>query len=235
MVTGMPRPILILDCYIAGSAADNIQRNLAWPTAVVRAGREPLPDSLARYAGVVITGSAASAITGPDSSAPGWVAPLVEWLADALRTDKPVLGICFGHQVVAAAACGPDAVQECVAPEVGWLDIERDPGIEDPLLAGFPSRFRTFVSHAEEVVAGADIQILASSPNCPVQAYRLGSRPVWGVQFHCEMLADEEADIVRGRARKHPSLGLVPNTLLATRIDSQALARQLVYNFSRQL
>ena len=231
----MSRPVLIVDCYIEGCAADNVRRSLPGPTAVVRPSREPLPTSLTGYAGLVVTGSAASAIIGPGSSAPGWVPPLVGWLADALVTDMPVLGICFGHQVVAAAACGANVVRACAAPEVGWLDIDQIPGMDDPILAGFPSSFRTFLSHAEEVVAAGEMRVLASSSGCAVQAYRLGRARVWGVQFHCEMLADEEADLVRGRAEKHPQLALDPATVIASRVDSRELARQLFANFARQL
>lgn len=231
----MPQPVLIIDCYIEGSAADNIQRVLPWPTSVFRPSRDRLPESLAGYAGVVISGSAASAITGRGSRAPNWVRPFIAWLADALQTDTAVLGICFGHQAVAAAACGAHVVRECAVPEVGWLDIERAPGENDPLLAGFPSPFRTFVSHAEEVVARGQMRVLASSPGCPVHAYRLADARVWGVQFHCEMRSPEEADIVRGRARKHPQLALEPEALIASRVDSQALATRLFENFARQL
>lgn len=231
----MSRPVLIVDCYVDGSAAANIRRSLPRATSVVRANRDRLPASLAGYAGVIVTGSAASAMTGPGSDAPVWVQPLVAWLADVLRADTAVLGICFGHQVVAAAACGADVVRACAPPEVGWLDIALDQDVDDPLLAGLPARFRTFVSHAEEVVAAGDMRVLASSPGCAVHAYRLGLSRVWGVQFHCEMLADEEVAIVRGRAVKHPELALDVEGAQAEQVDSRALASQLFANFARQL
>jgi GMP synthase (glutamine-hydrolysing) len=99
----------------------------------------------------------------------------------------PVLGVCYGMQLMAHLTGGR------VAPsgerEYGRAEIEVTG--TDELFAGFPPGTRTTVwaSHGDRVELAADsFAVLASSANAPVAAFRHRSRPLFGVQFHCEVV-----------------------------------------------
>ena len=76
--------------------------------------------------------------------------------------------------------------------EFGWIDI---PVLNagDVLPTG---SFQTFTSHFDEIVPEChpEMRLLASTPDCVVQAVRWGARPVWGIQPHPEI------DVACGRA-----------------------------------
>lgn len=100
--------------------------------------------------------------------------------------NRPFLGVCLGHQLLADAlggTCGPQR-----PPEIGILDIELTPaGKADPLFAGLPPAFKALQWHSVAVAQapeGADV--LASSPICRCQAMRAAPR-AWGIQYHVEL------------------------------------------------
>lgn len=100
--------------------------------------------------------------------------------------DRPFLGICLGHQLLADAlggTCGPQR-----PPEIGVLDIElTTAGREDPIFAGLPARQSVLQWHSVKVAEppGAAV-VLASSAVCRVQAMRVGRR-AWSMQYHVEV------------------------------------------------
>lgn len=117
------------------------------------------------------------------------IAVVKEWLL----LDRPYLGICLGHQVLAKAA-GADVVA-CPKKEIGFRnDLDElhtirltEEGRQDPLFRGILETEQTvFQLHGEMVKANDMIRILATGDNCPVQAIRIGER-AYGVQFHFEL------------------------------------------------
>ena len=106
---------------------------------------------------MVISGSSASVNEPPE-----WIPPLARLVEQAVTRSTPVLGVCFGHQLLAHVVMGPGSVGLADQPEVGFLEIEVVS--DDPLFEGIPSPFRTFVSHADEVTGQSDsVEILARS------------------------------------------------------------------------
>ncbi|WP_257449375.1 glutamine amidotransferase-related protein [Archangium lipolyticum] len=110
-------------------------------------------------------------------------------LTERLALGLPVLGICLGAQLLAAAAgsevfVGKNGLEVGVAP-VRWTKE----GLADPVLAGV--RPRTTVAHWHQdtfkPVQGATL--LASTDRYSQQAFRLGDS--YGFQFHLELTADE--------------------------------------------
>jgi GMP synthase (glutamine-hydrolysing) len=139
----------------------------------------PLPDAR-EWAGVVVTGSVAS-VTEP---AP-WMNRLGRWLVGAAEVT-PVLGVCFGHQLLAHALGA--RVERCpLGPEVGTREVELTAeGRRDPLFQGLPSPLLVQQNHEDHVPApppGA--VVLARNAHAPVQAFALGPR-LRAVQFHPE-------------------------------------------------
>ncbi|HVF18884.1 MAG TPA: type 1 glutamine amidotransferase [Mycobacteriales bacterium] len=107
-------------------------------------------------------------------------------LRDAVARNIPVLGVCLGAQLL-AAACGGAVIRGRVGPELGVRRVHLAPAAAaDPLLGGLPPVVEAVQWHWDEVLAlppGATL--LAGSPAYPHQAFRVGER-AWGVQFHPE-------------------------------------------------
>ncbi len=106
-----------------------------------------------------------------------------ERILEALEADVPILGICLGNQLLAYWLGGE--VKEG-RWEIGWLPVTvNEAGLADPLLAGLGPAFHAFLWHGDQITRlPEEAVLLASSERCPVQAYRLGDRPVWGLQFN---------------------------------------------------
>jgi GMP synthase-like glutamine amidotransferase len=106
-----------------------------------------------------------------------------ERIFEALEANVPILGICLGHQLLAYWLGGEVKTGRW---EIGWLPVTMTAaGGADPLLAGIESTFHAFLWHGDQITRlPKEAVLLASSEKCRVQAYRLGSHPVWGVQFN---------------------------------------------------
>jgi GMP synthase (glutamine-hydrolysing) len=108
---------------------------------------------------------------------------------DYLREmDIPILGICLGLQVMGTTFGGK------VAPGTigGYAEVDVDVVEEDDILKGLPSRFRTWASHADQVIElPPDFEVLARSNVCEIEAMRHKTRPLYGVQWHPEVVHTE--------------------------------------------
>lgn len=137
--------------------------------------------ALAEVAGVVLTGSHAMV-----SEREPWSEALLPWLRSAVEAGTPVLGICYGHQLL-AHALGGEVVHHPDGVEIGTVTVERQAESgDDPLLGGLPERFPAQAVHWQSVrQLPADAVLLASSTHEAHHAFRVGER-AWGVQFHPE-------------------------------------------------
>jgi GMP synthase-like glutamine amidotransferase len=145
---------------------------------------EPLPGTLAEFEAIAVFGGGMNVT---DQARLPWLTGEIELVRDALAAGIPVLGICLGAQLLAAAAGGE--VHRVEAPEIGWLGVERLPaGDDDPVVAALPDRFTAFQWHSYACRLPAGAVELARSPVCP-QAFVLGGS-AWGVQFHPEVTPD---------------------------------------------
>jgi GMP synthase-like glutamine amidotransferase len=106
-------------------------------------------------------------------------------LAELLRREVPLLGVCLGAQLLSETAGG--SPRRASEPEIGWVDVELTAeGREDPLTGALPDRFQALEWHSYEAAPPADATILARSSVC-AQAYRLAGARAWGIQFHAEV------------------------------------------------
>lgn len=163
------------DWILAGMGVSDRQ------VAVLRPQKgDVLPDPQ-QVGAVVVTGSGAM-VTDPDE----WIGRVSAWLAAVVALDRPVLGICFGHQLLAHALGGvvgdnPRGV------EVGSVVSRPGPAAaDDRLFASWSGGVWVQASHRQSVWRLPEGAVsLAASDKDPHHAFRYG-RQCWGVQFHPE-------------------------------------------------
>ena len=154
-------------------------------------------------------------------------------LADCLAEDVPVLGVCLGAQLLAAAA-GAE-VFDRPSPEIGWVDI--DIVASDPLFQGFESPLRVLQWHKQSFKLPPGSVRIAARPDGE-QVFRAGRR-AWGIQFHPEVGTDVIEAWIK-EAEEGDRDGLLPGMGPAIREETQArmagyeqLCFRLVENFVR--
>jgi len=154
---------------------------------------EVLPD-LASLSGIIVTGSPAM-VTDREP----WSEECSRYLREAVTVNLPILGICYGHQLL-AHACGGEVGYHPQGREIGTVDIELfDTASKDPLFNALPKPFLGHTTHSQSVLRlPAEAVLLARSQHDPHQAFRLGER-VWGVQFHPEFSAEHMGAYIDAR------------------------------------
>jgi GMP synthase (glutamine-hydrolysing) len=140
------------------------------------------------YDGVVITGSRASAYWDEP-----WIESLVEWTAAADERDLPILGVCFGHQVLAEALGG--RVVDMGEYEIGYREVRRV--ADDDLLRGVPESFTVFTTHSDRVSDLPPGATLLAENDYGVHAFRRDN--AFGVQFHPEYDPETAERVTRGK------------------------------------
>ncbi|MEU6732814.1 type 1 glutamine amidotransferase [Streptomyces physcomitrii] len=186
-------------------------------------------DDPAGYAAVVLLGGG---FLPDDDARHPWL-PAERLLARrAVEQGVPLLGICLGAQVLAAAH-GGTVLGAHGTPERGSCRITLRPeAAADPLLNGLPPVFPAIQNHRDQITELPPGAVhLAQSEPCPVQAFRL-RESAWGVQFHPEVGADRLAHWSEA-ALGADGLDLTRLRSLAeeSEPDSARAARQLVANF----
>lgn len=146
------------------------------------------------YHGVVITGSKSSCMDDTLS----YISDLTKIIQIFIKNNFPLLGICFGAQVIALAHYGRESVSKMVEvnkePEFGFKFIKILQ--KDELFENCPTTFKATVSHEDCFHKG--INSLACTEHWNYHAFRVDSLKVWGVQFHPEILGNDAIDLFNG-------------------------------------
>ncbi len=145
---------------------------------VAEHGTLPTPGA---HAGVIVTGSPAMV-----SERLEWSERTARWLTDTIDAGSAVLGVCYGHQLL-AHALGGRVDYHPAGREIGTVTIETlDDAAGDALLADAPARFSAHASHQQSVLELPHGAVaLARSAHDPHHAVRYAPK-AWGLQFHPE-------------------------------------------------
>lgn len=198
-----------------------------WATADARESSRalPAPETLA---GIIVTGSSASVT---DRLAEPWMVHLEGFLRDVVAKETPLLGVCFGHQIL-ASALGGEVRKNPHGRAIGSRTVTKL--AEDPLFEGLPTSFHVNVSHRDHVaVPPPNVTKIASADHDDMHAFAAG-RFARAVQFHPEF-SDQ---IVRGYIESRRDIlrdeGLDPDSLHRNVVDvpdARRLLRNFVTNF----
>lgn len=190
-----------------------------------KATKSQFPDfNQGGYTHLLLTGSEASIVERER-----WVYEEVEVIHDAIDKGIPILGSCYGHQLLAFALFGPSSVRRSNHPEVGWIPIQIK---KDSEILGEKRQAYSFSVHFDEVVdSNRNLQILASSTHCHVQAFQIEDRPVWGFQIHPEINVSNARILLKNLiSLKLKTSSFFEKALRSTPKDS-GLIRQIVKGF----
>ncbi len=151
-------------------------------------------------------------------------------MASALQAQIPLLGICLGGQLLAEVSGGE--VTQSSHGEHGLHDIVLSAeGRSDPLFTGLPERFTVFQWHGDSFTPPRSAVLLAGSPACAHQAFRVG-RTAYGLQFHPEV----DPPIVSAWAAGSPSSSRILEAFAEYRRNGlDRAAHQLLKNFIRMI
>ncbi|MCD4651608.1 MAG: type 1 glutamine amidotransferase [Candidatus Cloacimonetes bacterium] len=171
------------------------------------------------FSHLVLTGSEASA-----SEDNPWDSRLLKFTRQALKDQKSILGICYGHQMLAKAIGDNPVVRRATNPELGYYHIELTDdelfrGLDNPVFAQ---------SHFDEVAfAPPDCTSIASNENRSVQGFRLIGKHVWGLQFHPEFDFTFAENLYADVFNNHPELQQLYNEIQES--PEHLLQNRLIY------
>jgi GMP synthase-like glutamine amidotransferase len=136
-----------------------------------------------------------------------WIAPLMDFIRRAAATKRPVVGVCFGHQILAEALGG--RVEKAA---IGWRV-----GLEQytTSLGGETQTVAMPAFHQDQVVMQPPgSEVVASSPACAYAALRYTDAPILSVQFHPEFSRPYLADLIAVLAKQDAAPGLPVDAIM---------------------
>lgn len=156
----------------------------------VRLEAEPMPRiDLDEVSGIFVGGGPFNASDPLDKKSPTQRRVEQEFgilLDEVVARDFPFLGACYGVGTLGAHQGA--LIDRTYSEPISVVPVTvTEAGASDPLLADIPATFGAFVGHKEAITRlPASATLLASSPTCPVQMFRVGAN-VYATQFHPEL------------------------------------------------
>ncbi|UCH23774.1 MAG: glutamine amidotransferase [Deltaproteobacteria bacterium] len=213
-----------------GDFDDWIKTNLGWNPDKIWVLKpysgERLPNPR-QVSGVVVTGSHAM-VTDQEN----WSEYTAAWLRKVIAAQTPLLGICYGHQLL-AYALGGRVGPSPQGGEFGTVQTRlNEQARKDALFGGLPHLMPVQVCHSQFVLKlppGA--RLLASSDRDPHHAFAYGA-VAWGIQFHPEFNRDILISYIRAFSNTLLSEGQKPETLIGS-ASNTPYGKELLRRFGK--
>jgi GMP synthase (glutamine-hydrolysing) len=159
----------------------------------VRLERDTMPDlDLDAISGILVGGSPFNASDPLEMKSPVQrrvESEMATLVGEVVARDLPFLGACYGVGTLGTHLNAE--IDGTYSEPISVVEVSlTSEGRADPLAAGLPDSFSAFVGHKEAITTlPPAATLLASSPTCPVQMFRVG-RNVYATQFHPELDVD---------------------------------------------
>ena len=216
-----PRPRLAL--LDASHGAEHTRRNFRRELAAdlveydVTERQLPADDDVD---GVVVTGSKASVYWEEP-----WIEELVDWTGEAVERGLPVLGVCFGHQVVAEALGG--RVEGMDEYEIGYREVTHTG--DSRLFDGVDETFTAFTTHQDRVVELPPGARPIAENDYGNHGFERGD--VFTVQFHPEYDLETAREVASGKPLPDEKMARVMDGITEANYAAACEVKALFDNF----
>jgi GMP synthase (glutamine-hydrolysing) len=213
------------DCWGSPDLVRCAREAMPGATIMVRRGPEnDLPADPKRFNRIIVSGS----LTSCQDLSP-WTLAEEDFLRRALDAGIPVLGVCYGHQILARALGGKDVVGKAAKGEHGWTKIKLSGHCA--ITQGLPNEFWSFSAHYEEVkTLPKGAVAFGSTPACAYQVVAYEGKPAFSIQFHPEK-NEEEAEETFQDMRKNGKGAQLLHPKETHKLYDPSVARRIFSNF----
>ncbi len=196
-----------------GTIADALEgAALAWQYIRVNDG-QPVPADMKNAGGLIVMGGPMGVY---QTDRYPWLRDEMRLIEDAMKRNLPVLGVCLGAQIL-AAALGAKVDRNPNGKEIGWHPIQlHDAAKSDRLMRDLPATMTPFHWHGDIFELPSGAVSLASSDKTLCQAFRHGDK-AYGLQFHFEVTSEGVGAMAAAFAKE-----LVREKIPADRMIAQA-------------
>lgn len=219
------KPTLVIQCadVVNGGSVEGYFRERKLPYLWHRIYEGHAYPELTEFSRVICLGSPNSV---HDSSADEGIHGLHGFAAAVLRNAIPILGICFGSQLL-AKLLGAE-VRRLTVPELGLYRIKlTEAGLTDPIFRGLESELDQMEWHGESFKIPTGATLLAEGEPCRNQAFRLGK--AIGLQFHPEAVPEEIAAWADRNLEKLVAIGKSKESVVNECISNEKRLKKVNY------
>jgi len=191
-----------------GTIADEI-RSAGHTVRIIRIDqKEKVPADPAPFAGLVVMGGTMGVY---DQGKLAHLKEEIELLEKAVKMEKPVLGICLGAQLLAAAAGTEVKPGE---KEIGWFPVHKMPdACKDPVLRRLPENFHALMWHGDHFPLPKGAVHLLGTQKCACAGFRMGKK-AYGLVPHLEMTAAMIDEMVSASRKELAAAQVEPAQIL---------------------
>lgn len=170
--------------------------------------KEKVPADPAPFAGFVVMGGTMGI---SDQGKFPHLKDEIALLGKAVKTEKPVLGICLGAQLLADSL---GAEVKAGEKEIGWFPVHKMPdACKDPVLRRLPENFPALMWHGDHFPLPAGAVHLLSTQKCACAGFRFGKK-AYGLVPHLEMTAAMVDEMVSASRKELASAQVEPAQIL---------------------
>lgn len=171
-----------IPCETLGTIADVLEAEGIAIEGIRTFDQQPVPADMAQYDGLIVMGGPMGVY---EQERHPHLQREITLIEAALREKKPILGVCLGSQLLAAALGAP--VTKGKQKEIGWYPVTLTPQARhDPLWRDAPPSFTAYIWHGDIFALPRGAVSLASSELTEHQAFRYGPN-AYGILFHMEI------------------------------------------------
>jgi len=198
-----------------GNIADALEAAaLAWQYVRVNDG-QPVPATMKGAGGLIVMGGPMGVY---QTDRHPWLRDEMRLIEDAVKSNLPVLGVCLGAQIL-AAALGAKVARNPSGKEIGWHPIRLcDSAREDRLMRDLPATMTPFHWHGDIFDLPPGAVSIASSDKTPCQAFRHGDK-AYGFQFHFEVTRESVAAMANAFAKELVRENIPADAMIAQAAD----------------